>query len=223
MTVSCKSLNKTYMKNNQPIRAVTDCDISFPESSFSVITGGSGSGKTTLLNMLAAFEFPTSGTVMYDNTDIFRLSEAERCRFHNRTIGYVFQDFRLLPTLTVRENILTPTVISGSRPSKEFFDSLVETLGLSERLDHLPKEISGGQRQRCAVARALINKPDVLLADEPTGNLDREASEELITLLFKLHGEYKMTAVIVTHDERIAQFVDSVYLMEDGKVRRIIK
>ncbi|MCR5264555.1 MAG: ABC transporter ATP-binding protein [Clostridiales bacterium] len=221
MTVSCESLNKTYIKNDQTIRAVADCDISFPESSFSVITGGSGSGKTTLLNMIAAFELPTSGTVMYDGTDIFRLSEAERCRFHNRTIGYVFQDFRLLTTLTVRENILTPTVISGIRPSKGFFDSLVETLGLSERLDHLPKEISGGQKQRCAVARALINSPEVLLADEPTGNLDKESADSLISLMLKLHGEYRQTMIIVTHDDKIACLADNVYRMDGGIITKV--
>lgn len=223
MTITCNSLNKTYMQGDLPIHAVRYCNIKITESSFTVITGASGSGKTTLLNLLAAFDLPTTGTVMYDDRDIFKFSAAEQCGFHNKTIGYVFQDFRLLPILTVRENILTPAVISKNKPSKYYFESLVETLGLSDRLDHLPHEISGGQRQRCAVARALINKPDVLLADEPTGNLDREASEELIDLLLRLHSEYKMTAVIVTHDERIAEFADSVYHMEDGEVRGIKK
>lgn len=223
MTITCNSLNKTYMQGDLPIHAVRDCNIKITESSFTVITGASGSGKTTLLNLLAAFDLPTTGTVMYNDRDIFKFSAAEQCGFQNKTIGYVFQDFRLLPILTVRENILTPAVISKNKPSKYYFESLVETLGLSDRLDHLPHEISGGQRQRCAVARALINKPDVLLADEPTGNLDREASEELIDLLLRLHGEYKMTAVIVTHDERIAEFADSVYHMEDGEVRGIKK
>jgi len=220
MTITCNSLNKTYMQGDLPIHAVRDCNIKIAESSFTVITGASGSGKTTLLNLLAAFDLPTTGTVMYDDRNIFKFSAAEQCRFHNKTIGYVFQDFRLLPILTVKENILTPAVISNNKPSKYYFESLVETLGLSDRLDHLPHEISGGQRQRCAVARALINKPDVLLADEPTGNLDRESSESLISLMLKLHEEYGQTMIIVTHDEKIADLADNVYHMDLGEIKR---
>ncbi|MGI6742958.1 MAG: ABC transporter ATP-binding protein [Eubacteriales bacterium] len=218
--IRCDSLNKTYMQGDTPIRAVRDCNISIEKGSFTAITGASGSGKSTLLNLLAGFDVPTTGRVLYDNENIYEFGESRLSEFHSSRIGFIFQEFRLLPILTAKENILMPALIAKKKYSEHYFKELVEILGLSGRLDHLPDELSGGERQRTAAARALINRPSYLFADEPTGNLDRENADNLIELLLKLHETYGTTLVVATHDTEIAKKADTVWRIHDGSISR---
>nr|MBQ4318486.1 ABC transporter ATP-binding protein [Clostridia bacterium] len=218
--IKCENLTKIYRQGDRNIRAVDNCCITVERGEFAAVVGTSGSGKSTLLHLMAAFTRPTSGSVKLGGSDIFAANDIELSRLRNEKIGFVFQNYRLLPILTARENILMPSLLGKKRYSSEHFEELTEILGISDRLHHLPSELSGGQQQRTAIARALINRPEILLADEPTGNLDSESASEVVGYLIRLREKYALTMVIVTHDREIASKADSVYRIKDGAVQR---
>lgn len=213
-----KALTKTYGSGENAVHALRECDISFGENKFTAVVGTSGSGKSTLLHLLGGLDAPTSGEVFYDDVSILRLCDDVLSEFRRRNIGFVFQFFELVPELTARENILLPLMLDGKKEDKPYFERLAETLGIADRLSHFPAQLSGGQQQRAAIARALINKPKVLLCDEPTGNLDEKSSREVIELLKKLQTEYGQTIIMVTHDMSIANCADTVVRIEDGRI-----
>jgi len=218
--LKCEGLSKLYIQGDTTIRAVDNCSISIYSGEFLVIAGASGSGKSTLLHLLSAMDTPTSGKVYIDGRDIYDMNDRELSEFRNQYLGFVFQNFQLLPILTAKENILSPLLIGKKAVSITYFDELVNMLGIADRIHHLPNELSGGQQQRVAVARALINKPKILFADEPTGNLDKKSSGELIELIQKIREETGQTIVMVTHDMNLAKLADRVLLMEDGVIKQ---
>lgn len=215
-----KNLSKIYGKGDTMVKALDDVSFSVDKGEFVAIVGPSGSGKSTLLHILGGVDVPTSGEVIIDGTDISKLDETALAIFRRRQIGLIYQFYNLIPILTVEENMTLPILLDGKKPDKELVNSLVEKLGLNNRLDHLPNELSGGQQQRVSIGRALLNHPALLLADEPTGNLDSENSREIIELLRKFNKEYNQTVIIITHDERIANSADRVIAIEDGKITR---
>ena len=214
-------LSKLYLQGEKTIYALRDVSINVKSGELVMICGKSGSGKSTLLNMLSGFDMPSTGKVYIDGTDINDASEREKCRIRNEKIGFVFQSFNLLPILTAAENILSPMLIGKREWDKQYFDEVTAKLGIAERLHHLPKELSGGECQRVAVARAIIGKPAVLFADEPTGNLDKNSSEELIRLLTLANREFGQTIVMVTHDESLLPIADTVHRMTDGEIKNV--
>ena len=183
---------------------------------FISITGPSGSGKSTLLHLLSGLDQPTSGRLTYDGQDIYSLSDRERSALRRRSIGFVFQQFHLLPVLTARENILMPLLLDKKQPDEAYLEQLTQLLGIGSRLTHLPHELSGGQQQRVAIARALIAQPDVIFADEPTGNLDSRSGGEVMEMLRAIHEKMEKTLVIITHDNRMAQMADRRFSIVDG-------
>ena len=185
---------------------------------FVAIIGTSGSGKSTLLHLLGGVDQPSSGRVLVENTDISTLSEKQRAVFRRRKVGLVYQFYNLIPSIDVRQNILLPMLLDSQKPDEGRFTELTEILGLGERLTHLPNQLSGGQQQRAAIARALIYRPAILLADEPTGNLDKRNSEEILGLLKLSNKKYKQTSLLITHDEKIALEADRIITIEDGKI-----
>lgn len=178
----------------------------------------SGSGKSTLLHMLGGVDKPTSGKIYIEDTDISSMNETELALFRRRKVGLIYQFFNLIPTLNVEKNILLPMLLDGRKPKKEEFDKIVKMLGLSERLNHLPNQLSGGQQQRVAIARSLIYRPSIILADEPTGNLDRKNSESILEMLKVSNKEYNQTILIITHDEKIALSADRMIRIDDGEI-----
>ncbi|MBQ4573961.1 MAG: ABC transporter ATP-binding protein [Clostridia bacterium] len=216
MKIEAKNLSKIYIQGDKEIEALKDVTLSIEEGKFTAVIGPSGSGKSTLLRALAALEAPTSGSVIYDGRDIYAMSEGERAALRRRSIGTVYQDYSLLPTLTALENICTPCLMDGKKPDADYVLSLCKTLGIFDRVHHLPGEMSGGEQQRTAVARALVNRPSILFADEPTGNLDKTTAAELLELLLVAKAEYKQTLLMVTHDPDIAAMADVVIRMENG-------
>lgn len=215
-----KNLSKTYGKGDTMVKALDNVSFSVEKGEFVAIVGPSGSGKSTLLHILGGVDVPTSGEVIIDNTDISKLDETALAIFRRRQIGLIYQFYNLIPILTVRENMELPILLDGKKPDKKQVDSLVKQLGLGHRLNHLPNQLSGGQQQRVSIGRALLNHPALLLADEPTGNLDSENSKEIILLLRHFNREYNQTVIIITHDERIALAADRVIAIEDGKITR---
>ena len=212
----CEGVNKLYKQGEETIYALRDVSMTVRRGEFLVLYGRSGSGKSTLLNVLSGFDTPTAGKVHIDGQDMDGMNDRQRAKLRTEKIGFVFQSYHLLPILTARENILSPLLI-GKRPIDEgYFRDLCETLGITSRLEHLPSELSGGECQRVAVARAMIGRPAVLFADEPTGNLDRRSAGELIRLLKQAHEVYGQTIVMVTHDETLLEYGDRVYRMENG-------
>lgn len=216
--IKCEALTKLYMQGDRTIYAVNNCNISINAGDFTAVVGKSGSGKSTLLNLIAGFIQPTQGTVYINNKEISRMNDAQLSRLRSTEIGFIFQSYCLFPVLTAKENILFPVQNTASF-SKSYFEELCEKLDIADRLDHLPSELSGGQQQRAAIARALINRPKILLADEPTGNLDKVSSESLVEYLEKIHREYQTTIVVVTHDPDIASRAEKVYEVDNGVVR----
>ena len=188
------------------------------QGEFVAINGSSGSGKSTLLHMLGGVDRPSGGKVWIEGTDLAGLDEKQSSIFRRRKVGIVYQFYNLIPSINIRQNILLPMLLDGRRPDEKRFDELVETLGLKDRLTHLPSQISGGQQQRAAIARALIYRPAILLADEPTGNLDRRNSDEILGLLKLSNKKYRQTILLITHDERVAVEADRVITIEDGKI-----
>lgn len=215
-----KNLSKTYGKGDTMVKALDNVSFSVEQGEFVAIIGPSGSGKSTMLHILGGVDTPTSGQVIINNTDISTLNETALAVFRRRQIGLIYQFYNLIPILTVEENLTLPLLLDGRKPDKRITDSLIEKLGLSKRLTHLPNQLSGGQQQRVSIGRALVNNPALLLADEPTGNLDSENSKEIITLLRKFNKEQKQTVIIITHDEKIALAADRIISIEDGKITR---
>lgn len=212
-----KDLCRTFHQGDMEIRAVDHVSFSMEPGEMLAIVGQSGSGKTTLLNMIGGIDKPTSGKVLLDGQDIHSLSDNASAKFRRRKVGYIYQDFKLLPILTARENILLPATLDGKKIPESKLQSLAEQLGIGNRLNHLPSQMSGGQRQRTAIARALINHPSILLADEPTGNLDKASAQEILDILLQLNREGN-TILLVTHEESFANLCPRKITVSDGRI-----
>lgn len=211
-------LSKYYGEGENQVRAVSDANIRIQRGEFVAIVGKSGSGKSTLLHMLGGLDTPTSGRVLIKNKDIFSLKEDDLSVFRRRKIGFIFQSFNLVSSINVWENIVLPVGLDGKRVDEAFVEDIIATLGLEKKIHNLPNTLSGGQQQRAAIARALTSRPDLILADEPTGNLDSRTSDEVMALLRLSAQKYGQTLVMITHDEEIAQVADRILVMEDGRV-----
>ncbi len=211
-------LSKIYGKGDTEVRALDDVSFTVPKGQFVAIIGPSGSGKSTLLHILGGVDTPTSGHVYVDGTDITTLDETALAIFRRRQIGLIYQFYNLIPILTVEENMTLPLLLDGKQVDRNHFDALVQSLGLGHRLGHLPSELSGGQQQRVSIGRALMNNPAIVLADEPTGNLDSKNSKEIVDLLRSFNKALNQTVIVITHDERIALDADRVIAVEDGKI-----
>ena len=216
MRIEAKSLSKIYGGGENRVVALDRADLTAAPGDFISIMGPSGSGKSTLLHLLSGLDRPTSGSVAYDGQEIYTLPDKELSAFRRRRIGFVFQQFNLLPVLTARENILMPLLLDRKQPDERHLNRLAELLGIRDRLDHLPRELSGGQQQRVAIARALIAQPEVVFADEPTGNLDSRSGGEVMELLGSIRQQMGMTLVVITHDRRIAAAADRRLTIMDG-------
>lgn len=214
----CKGLTKTYGSGQTLVKALDCVDLKIQKGQFVAIVGASGSGKSTLLHMLGGVDSPTSGKILIEDTDMAGLSEKDRAVFRRRKVGLVYQFYNLIPTLDVRQNILLPMLLDGQKADEARLGELAEILGLTGRLSHLPNQLSGGQQQRAAIGRALIYRPAILLADEPTGNLDRKNSEEILSLLKISNRKYAQTILLITHDEKLALEADRIVTIEDGKI-----
>lgn len=212
------NLKKYYGTGENQVKALDDVNLEIERGEFVAIVGSSGSGKSTLLHMLGGLDYPTEGKVLVDNKDIFRLKEDELCISRRRKIGFVFQSYNLVPVLNVYENIVLPVELDGNKVDKEYTKEVIHILGLDAKLEHLPSQLSGGQQQRVAIARALITKPSILLADEPTGNLDSRTSQDVLGLLKVTSEQFGQTMVMITHNEEIAQMADRIVRIEDGKL-----
>lgn len=215
-----KNLSKIYGKDETKVVALDNVSFSVKQGEFVAIIGPSGSGKSTLLHILGGVDVPTKGSVIINGNDISTLDETNLAIFRRRQIGLIYQFYNLIPILTVEENLTLPLLLDGRKPNQKIIDSLVKTLGLENRLKHLPSQLSGGQQQRVSIGRALMNNPALMLADEPTGNLDSENTKEIISLLKKFNKENNQTLIVITHDERIALAADRVIAIEDGRITR---
>ncbi len=211
-------LSKIYGSGENAVAALQDVSFSVEKGEFIAIIGPSGSGKSTLLHILGGVDTPTSGKVFLDNTDVYGLSENSLAIFRRRQIGLIYQFYNLIPVLNVEENINLPLLLDGRQEMREYFDEIVGTLGLTDRLRHLPNQLSGGQQQRVSIARALINHPALILADEPTGNLDSKNSSEIMQLLRHSNQKFNQTLIVITHDEKIALQASRIISIEDGRI-----
>ena len=211
-----KSISKTYGSGETAVRALKNVSFSVPKGEFVTVVGESGSGKSTLLNMLGALDTPTSGKVFIDGNDTFSMKERELTIFRRRNIGFIFQAFNLIPELTVEQNMIFPLLLDYQKPNQKYLEELLAVLNLKERRHHLPGQLSGGQQQRVAIGRALITRPSLILADEPTGNLDTQNSSEVIALLKEASRKYEQTIIMITHNRSIAQTADRVLQVSDG-------
>lgn len=212
------SLCKIYGQKEPMVHALTDIHLTVSQDSFTAIVGRSGSGKTSLLNILGGLEAPTSGVVQFGNTDIYALSDSARAKFRRKHIGYVFQFFNLIPELTVYENICLPSYLDNADPDLPFLEEIMDKLGLTPKKEKYPAQLSGGEQQRVAVARALSRKPDIILADEPTGNLDRKTGEELMQVLLSSQRYFHQTILLVTHDLELAHTAERIITLDDGRI-----
>lgn len=217
--LTIKGLCKTYGSGEAKVDAIKDINLIINQGEFVAIVGASGSGKSTLLHAMAGLDKPTLGNVTINNQDIYNLDVDSLATFRRKNIGFVFQFFNLIPVLTLEENIELPTLLDHKKVDKNYLNELLDTLDLCARRNHLPSQISGGQQQRVAIARALINKPSIIFADEPTGNLDKKNSKEVMDLLGLSCKKYKRTLVIVTHDLEIASTADRIITISDGKIK----
>ncbi|TCI57256.1 ABC transporter ATP-binding protein [Exiguobacterium sp. SH1S21] len=215
-----KQLSKVYGKDEMEVRALDDVSFTVKKGEFVCIVGPSGSGKSTLLHLLGGVDVPTSGQVLIDNTDIYKLDETQLAIFRRRQIGLIYQFYNLIPILTVEENITLPMLLDEQKVDAAHLERIIGILGLSNRLTHLPNQLSGGQQQRVSIGRALISNPAIILADEPTGNLDSQNSEEIMSLLKLFNKKFNQTLIIITHDERIALQADRIISIEDGKIAK---
>lgn len=213
-----ENLCKTYGKGENEVKAVNNISFSVEKGEFVAIVGVSGSGKSTLLHLLGGVDRPTSGKVYIDGQDIYQLNDDNLAIFRRRQVGLIYQFYNLIPILNVEENICLPRNLDGKEVSKEKLDNLLKTLNLENRRKHLPNQLSGGQQQRVSIGRAIINEPAIMLADEPTGNLDSKASEEIISLLRLSNKKYKQTLIVITHDEKIALEADRIITIDDGRI-----
>jgi putative ABC transport system ATP-binding protein len=214
-----KALHKHYGSGETEVRALDGVDLTVEKGEFAAVVGTSGSGKSTLLHMLGGLDRPTSGSVSVDGKDIFSLKDEALTIFRRRKIGFIFQNYNLVPVLSVYENIVLPIQLDGQKSDAAYVDQIIETLGLEKKLRNLPNNLSGGQQQRVAIARALAAKPAIILADEPTGNLDSKTSQDVMALLKITSEKFAQTIVMITHNEEIAQMADRIIRIEDGKIR----
>ena len=214
------NLKKYYGNGENLVKAIDNANIDIKEGEFVAIVGKSGSGKSTLLHIMGGLDNPTEGKVYINDKDIFSLKEEELAIFRRRNIGFVFQNYNLVPILNVYENIVLPIELDGMKIDEEYIDSIINTLGLNQKLTNMPNNLSGGQQQRVAIARAIATKPAIILADEPTGNLDSKTSMDVIGLLKMTSQKFNQTIVMITHNEEIAQLADRIIRIEDGKIAR---
>jgi putative ABC transport system ATP-binding protein len=220
LIVSAVKLNRTFGEGDTAVHALVDVTVDFPTGGFTAIMGPSGSGKSTLMHLLAGLDRPTSGSVAVDGIELSGLGDGALTRLRRDKFGFVFQGFNLVPVLNAEENILLPLTLAGRDPDRAWYEQLVTTVGLTDRLAHRPSELSGGQQQRVAIARALVHRPAVVFADEPTGNLDSNASAEVLGLLRQAADEFGQTIVMVTHDASAASYADRLVLLADGRIVR---
>ena len=213
-----KDLRKFYGSGDTQVKALDGVDLSVENGEFVAIVGTSGSGKSTLLHMLGGLDRPTSGAVLVDGKDIFSLKDEELTIFRRRKIGFVFQSYNLVPVLSVYENIVLPIQLDGGKVDQSYVNQVIEALGLEQKLQTLPSQLSGGQQQRVAIARALATKPAIILADEPTGNLDSKTSQDVLSLMKVTGQKFAQTMVMITHNEEIAQMADRIVRIEDGRI-----
>ena len=221
MIIGGKDLSKYYGSGENKVVALSKANLEIAASDFISIMGPSGSGKSTLLHIISGLDTPTSGTVTFDGKDIYKTNDQELSAFRRRRIGFIFQQFNLLPVLTAKENIIMPLLLDKRQPDESYLKQITELLGISNRLSHLPSELSGGQQQRVAIARALIAKPDVIFADEPTGNLDSKSGNEVMEMLKNIWRKFGKALVIITHDSRIAQMADRRFTIVDGVLSEV--
>jgi putative ABC transport system ATP-binding protein len=225
ISIDTKNLRKVYLRGSEEIPAVNDVSLRIHKGDFVSIIGPSGSGKTTLINLLGCLDNPTSGELYLDGRSIFgtkkRLSERELTRIRRETFGYIFQNFYLIPTLTVMENVMLPLTFYRKPDTENEAAKLLKLLGMDQRKDHLPAQISGGEMQRVAIARALVNRPEILLADEPTGNLDSKRSAEIVQVLEELNRNMGLTVIMVTHNQELAQYADRMFEVKDGQIYQV--
>ncbi len=214
----CEKVSRIYGSGGSQVAALNQVDLTVERGEFVAIVGASGSGKSTLLHILGSVDRPTSGRVLVEGADISTLSRTQAAIFRRRKVGLIYQFYNLIPTVTVRKNILMPLLLDRRKPNREYFDRVVHALGIEDRLEALPNQLSGGQQQRAAIARALIYRPALLLADEPTGNLDRKNSREIIDMLKLSNRNLNQTILLITHDERIALEADRIVEIEDGRI-----
>lgn len=218
--LKCEGVRKVYGERGNQVVALDGIDLSVSKGEFVAIVGASGSGKSTLLHILGSVDKPTSGRVMIDGTDLARLNQTQAAIFRRRKVGLVYQFYNLIPTLTVRKNILLPLILDRKKPNEEYFEKIVAALGIGDRLEALPGQLSGGQQQRAAIARSLIYRPALLLADEPTGNLDRKNSKEILDMLKLAGRNLDQTILLITHDEKAALEAERMITIEDGRILR---
>ena len=221
MKIKAKELSKIYGGDENQIIALNKVNLEIATSDFISIMGPSGSGKSTLLHLLSGLDKPTSGSLSYDGKDIYSFSDKELSAFRRQRIGFIFQQFNLLPVLTAKENIIMPLLLDKQQPEEAYLRELTDLLGIGDRLTHLPHELSGGQQQRVAIARALIAQPDIIFADEPTGNLDSKSGGEVMEMLKNIWRKMGKTLVVITHDNRIAQMADRQFVIVDGVLSEV--
>lgn len=216
--LKCEGVRKVYGFGSSQVTALDGIDLTVSKGEFVAIVGPSGSGKSTLLHILGSVDKPTEGTVTIDGTDLSKLNQTQAAIFRRRKVGLVYQFYNLIPTLTVRKNILMPLALDKKKPNQEYFEKVVGALGIGERLEALPSQLSGGQQQRAAIARALIYRPAILLADEPTGNLDQKNSREIMDMLKLSNRNLEQTVILITHDEKAALEAERILTIEDGRI-----
>ena len=221
MDIQVNSITKTYGSGESRVEALKSVSMTIRPGDFISIMGPSGSGKSTLLHIISGLDVPSTGSVLYGETDIHHGNDRELSAFRRRRIGFIFQRFNLLPVLSARENIIMPLLLDKRQPDEKYLENLADYLGIGKRLDHLPSELSGGQQQRVAIARALITSPDVIFADEPTGNLDSKSGSEVMKLLCDLRVRMKKTLVVITHDPRVAQMAERKFDITDGMLSEV--
>jgi len=218
--LTCKDVRRVYGSGGNEVVALDGIDLEVDRGEFVAIVGASGSGKSTLLHILGSVDKPTSGEIMIDGTDLSKLNQTQAAIFRRRKVGLVYQFYNLIPTLTVRKNILMPLMLDKKKPNQEYFERVVDSLGIAGKLDVLPNQLSGGQQQRVAIARSLIYRPALLLADEPTGNLDQKNSKEIIDMMKLSNRNLEQTVILITHDEKVALEADRIIMIEDGRIIR---
>ncbi len=216
--LKCQGVRKVYGAGDNQVRALDGIDLSVDKGKFVAIVGASGSGKSTLLHILGTVDKPTEGSVIIDGTDLSTLTPTQAAIFRRRKVGLVYQFYNLIPTLTVRRNILMPLALDKKKPNQEYFQKIVDTLGIADRLEALPSQLSGGQQQRVAIARSLIYRPALLLADEPTGNLDQKNSKEIMDMLGLSNRSLNQTILLITHDEKVALEAERIITVQDGRI-----
>ena len=216
--IKIENISKHYGNGDNEIKALDNVSLEIQEGEFIAITGASGSGKSTLLHIIGSVDKPTKGKILLEGQDIYAMNDEEQSKLRRKKIALIYQFYNLIPTLNVKENIILPTLLDGGKIDKMYLDELINLLGLSDRINHLPNELSGGQQQRVSIGRALMNKPSIILADEPTGNLDSKNSKEIMELLKTANEKYKQTIIMVTHDKELAKYADRIITIEDGKI-----